>query len=255
MSEKEDRWRQVIPIPPSAVTPTTQPLYDKYKQGADALARVSDAEVAAEVLAASQAMFDSEIGRRASIDARVGTVLGASGLLGAVVVAAAQFGFSAEHPHLTGCGIAAVVFYFATLLFIAGAVLLCLASHGHRRGYIVSPEDLVPNEPAATGPGAIATYRSKRASYLADYTAENFKVDALVMLQLTMALRSLRNGVVCLIVAGALLPFATSTSNVNPIVPQYGGWCRSLPVSSYGNGPPPQHLCVGQSGDTNGNVR
>ena len=143
MVNEDALWRQNFParVPESTLNPPE--FFKGYDASGASLRMITDAEVAAEALSAAEKMFDAENGRRASIDTRSGTVLGATGLLGAIVVAAGQFGLASSRPSLSIAGDFAVGFYFATLLYLGYTVLLSITAHTYPRGDVVSPDDLV----------------------------------------------------------------------------------------------------------------
>jgi hypothetical protein len=204
---KESPIRQLFPgwKYPRKLSEQDKPYFEGYFNDIRALkATAKEHEICGPaVLAASQKIYDDELARRESINTRCGAVLSTGGILGALFVAAGQLGLIQEKSKsgvLAGFLLAA---FIISLLYIGSAITMALAVQGQVKGNVVDPSNISRAEKEN-----INRYQMELAIDLLNYTTANYGVNNDFKFKLNSAQRCLRNGIIAIIIAGLLSPWA-----------------------------------------------
>jgi len=162
-------------------------------------------------------MYDGENARRESINARCTTLLGVGGIIGALVVAAGQFGLNQRQGSLGVATWIVLVAFICSLLYIGAAIVMALNIQAAMQGNVVDPNDIPPASPVEGTPNG---YNVKLAKSHLEYTIKNYKHNNDLKSKLVSAQRFLRNGIIAIIVAGIVSPWALppSTRSTNSSV-------------------------------------
>jgi ABC-type transport system involved in multi-copper enzyme maturation permease subunit len=161
------------------------------------------------LLAASERVYDAEEARRDSFIARSGFVLGAGGILGALVVAASQLGLM--HKKSGPFGIAAwivLILFIVSLLYLGASLVIALGVQGVARIAAlaaINPSDLAPRSIEEMN---ARNYNVQLAKLHLAYAIENYRSSSKMALRLYASQVCLRNGVIFLILTGMLSPLA-----------------------------------------------
>jgi hypothetical protein len=155
------------------------------------------------VLTASQKIYDDELARRESINTRCGAVLSTGGILGALFVAAGQLGLIQEKGKFGVFAGFLLAAFIIALVYIGYSITMALAIQGQVKGNVVDPSNISRADKAD-----INRYQIKLAINLLDYTVANYRVNNDFKFKLNSAQRCLRNGIIAIIIAGVLSPWA-----------------------------------------------
>ncbi len=169
------------------------------------------------VLSISQKIYDAEATRRESINTRCTTVLNTAGVLSALFVAAGQLGLNLRSGPVNNFTWAILVFFLISLAYLGYSITVALHVHGDIQGDLIGPDDIVASDP--TRP--LNEYNFNIATFLLVYANLNRYLNTNFKYRLQSAGRALRNGVIAIIIAGALSPWAvtTSTSTTGMLLP------------------------------------
>lgn len=160
-------------------------------------------------LSISQRAYDAEATRRDSINTRCSTVLSTAGILGTLVVAAGQIGLTLHKQSLSGSTWPVLIFFLISLAYLGYSIVIALQVHGAIQGDLVDARDLWSYNPAQT---SINGYNLNIAKTMLLYANYNWCLNNDFKYRLQSAQRALRNGVIAVIIAGAVSPWAVSPS-------------------------------------------
>jgi hypothetical protein len=161
-------------------------------------------------LSMSQNIYDAVTSRRESINTRCAAVLGTAGILGTLVVAAGQLGLTLRSGPANNYTWAVLVFFLVSLVYLGYAIALALHVHGDIQGEVIDWNNLDTCNPRET----LDAYNFNVSLVLLTYANLNWALNNNFKHRLHSAGRSLRNGVIAVIVAGVLSPWAiTSTTS------------------------------------------
>jgi hypothetical protein len=135
-------------------------------------------------------------------------MVGVIGLVGSLVVAAAQLTLENKHT-ASGRGADIVLACFVvSLLYLALSLVQALQVQGDEQGGVVDPTDLQPRngEPEHEG-----SYAVRVASEHLRYTVYDYEVNNRIKFRLLCSQRCLRNGIIAIIIAGIASPWALGT--------------------------------------------
>jgi len=161
------------------------------------------------LLAVSERVYDAQEARRDSFITRSGFVLGAGGILGALVVAAGQLGLL--HKKGSSFGIAGwivLILFIISLLYLGASLVIALGVQGAARiaaPVEIDPSDLVPRSKEEMN---AKNYNVRLAKLHLFYAIENYGTSNRMVRRLYASQVCLRNGVIFLIVTGMLSPLA-----------------------------------------------
>jgi hypothetical protein len=209
---KESWIRQVFPgwkYPPR-LGEQDKCYYGKYNDAIREIAspKIGQGSYSPTVLGASQRMYDEEASRRESINTRCSAVLSTGGILGALFVAAGQLGLA---QHKGSFGIATwplLAVFIIALVYLGSSIIMALAVQGSEKGNVMDPADIRAGGYSQDLDG----YNIRLAKKNLTYTVLNYAVNNLLKFQLNSAQRNLRNGIIAIIVAGILSPWALHTT-------------------------------------------
>lgn len=169
------------------------------------------------VLSISQKIYDAEITRRESINTRCSTVLSTAGILGTLVVAAGQLGLiqqSSSHKPLAWI---VYIFFVVSLAYVGCSIAIALRVHADVQGAVIDAHDMHVDSTLT-----LDKYNCRVAKANLLYGTFNWCLNNKFKYRLQSAQRLLRNGVIVVIIAGALSPWlltASTTSSSNALVP------------------------------------
>jgi hypothetical protein len=152
----------------------------------------------------SQKIYDTEASRRESINARCTTVLSTAAILGTLVVAASQLGLTLRGAPITRVTLTVLAFFLVSLVYLAYSITIALHVHGDIQGEVIDFNDLNDSRPGTT----LDEYNFNAAKALLICGKLNWCLNNNFKFRLQSAGRALRNGVIAVIVAGALSPWA-----------------------------------------------
>jgi hypothetical protein len=160
------------------------------------------------LLSISQKTYDAEVTRRDSINGRCSTVLNTAGILGALVVAAGQLGLMLHDRPLSGYTWPVLIFFLSSLAYLGYSVIIALQVQGGIQGEVIDAYDLW----ADNSGNPIDKYNLNIAKTVLLYANYNWCLNNEFKYRLQSAQRALRNGVIAVIIAGAVSPWAVSSS-------------------------------------------
>lgn len=163
------------------------------------------------VLSASQKIYDAEVARRESINTRCTTVLSTAGILGALFVAAGTLGLNLKSGPVDNFTWTVLVFFLIALAYLGYSITIALHVHGDIQGEVIDWNDLVRCHPEKT----VDEYNFNVATALLLYANLNWCLNNNFKYRLHSAGRALRNGVIAIILAGALSPWAVTPTTSN----------------------------------------
>jgi hypothetical protein len=169
------------------------------------------------LLSASQRVYDGEASRRDSINARCSAVLSTAGILSAIVVAAGQLGLMQNKSSLSGIAWIVYFFFVVSLAYVGFSIFTALRVQGGIQGEVVGPEDLHRGSPE----GDPNAYNVNIAKTNLLYAMYEWCLNNEFKFRLNSAQTCLRNGIVAIIVAGVMSPWAmhatpTTTGSASP---------------------------------------
>jgi hypothetical protein len=213
----QDVRDQVIPGWTYHPAADQQGYFDSYRAAVNQLNDPGPEEngYSATLLAVSERIYDGEITRRESINTRCGVLLGTGGILGTLVVAAGQLGLAQKKGSFGPATWVVLALFIASLLYIGASITLALLVQGDRQGSIVDPTDLPPADMAAN------KYSVVMARVHLKYTIWNYQTNNAVKYRLESAQRYLRNGIICIIAAGILSPWALHSGTTTAASPSH----------------------------------
>ena len=159
------------------------------------------------VLSASQRVYDAEMTRRESINARCTTVLSTAGILGTLVVAASQLGLIHQGGSLKPLAWIVYIPFIISLIYLIFSIIIALRVQGDIQGEVFDAHDLRVD---ATRP--LDQYNCSVAKINLLYGMFNWCLNNKFKYRLQSAQRCLRNGLIAIILAGALSPWALTSS-------------------------------------------
>jgi|SRR5215813_1275508 len=190
--------------------------FDSYRQAVNELNNPGGVQngYAPALLAVSERIYDSEVSRRESINARCAALLSTGGILGALVVAAGQLGLAQKKGSYGTAALIVLVLFIVSLLYIGASIVMALAVQGSRQGSIVDPTDLPPK-----GGNELNTdpYALRLAKVHLTYTIQNYASNNALKFKLVSGQRCLRNGIIAIIIAGILSPLALHSEGSGPV--------------------------------------
>ena len=167
-------------------------------------------------LSSSQKIYDAEVTRRESINARCTTVLSTAGILGALFVAAGTLGLNLRSGPVNNFTWAILVLFLIALVYLGYGITVALQVQGDIQGEVIDWNNLDVSDPKKP----LDAYNFNVALWLLTYANLNWCLNNNFKHRLHSAGRALRNGVVAIILAGALSPWAvtpnTSTTSTPP---------------------------------------
>jgi hypothetical protein len=159
------------------------------------------------VLSVSQKIYDAEVTRRESINTRCSQVLNTAGVLGTLVVAAGALGLIQQGGSHKPLAWIVYVFFVISLLYLICSIVIALWVHGDIQGDTIDPHDLVVGKPTLV----LDQYNCNVAKTNLLYGTFNWCLNNKFKYRLHSAQRYLRNGLIAIIVAGALSPWLLTT--------------------------------------------
>jgi hypothetical protein len=190
--------------------------FDDYRQAVSELNNPGAAQngYARTLLAVSERIYDGEVSRRESLNARCAALLSTGGILGALVVAAGQLGLAQKKGSYGTAALIVLALFIVSLLYIGASIVMALAVQGSRQGSIVDPTDLPPN-----GENELNTdpYSLRLSKVHLTYTIQNYVSNNSLKFKLVSGQRCLRNGIIAIIIAGILSPLALHSEGSNPV--------------------------------------
>jgi hypothetical protein len=167
-------------------------------------------------LSLSQKIYDAEVSRRDSINTRCSAVLSTAAILGTLVVAASQLGLTLRSTPITKVTLTVLAFFLVSLVYLGYSITIALRVHGDIQGVGIDFDDLKACNPDHV----LDLYNFDTSEALLIYGKLNWCLNNNFKYRLHSAGRALRNGVIAVIVAGALSPWAlmpsTSTNSTLP---------------------------------------
>lgn len=160
------------------------------------------------VLSVSQRVYDAETTRRESINTRCTTVLSTAGILGTLVVAASQLGLIHQGGSLTSLAWIVYIPFIISLIYLIFSIIIALKVQGDIQGEVFDPRDLRVD---ATRP--LDYYNCSVAKINLLYGMFNWCLNNKFKYRLQSAQRCLRNGLIAIILAGALSPWALTSGS------------------------------------------
>jgi hypothetical protein len=154
------------------------------------------------LLSASQRVYDAEISRRDSINGRCSAVLNTAGILGALVVGASQLGLI--RGSFDWAAWIVYPLFVISLAYLTFSIVIALQVQGDIQGNVLGAQDLHRLGPEIS-PNGYSVYLAK-ADLL--YATSEWCLNNEFKYRLNSAQRSLRNGIIAVIIAGALAPWA-----------------------------------------------
>jgi hypothetical protein len=154
------------------------------------------------LLSASQRVYDAEITRRDSINGRCSAVLNTAGILGALVVGASQLGLI--RGSFDWAAWIVYPLFVISLAYLTFSIVVALQVQGDIQGNVLGAQDLHRLGPELS-PNGYSVYLAK-ADLL--YATSEWCLNNEFKYRLNSAQRSLRNGIIAVIIAGALAPWA-----------------------------------------------
>lgn len=212
--------RQLLPGPtyPSYLCNSDRVNFENYWRYISAL-NVPDHDPAATeknasptLLSISQKTYDAEVTRRDSINGRCSAVLNTAGILGTLVVAAGQIGLMLHDRPVSGAAWPVLIFFLISLAYFGYAVVIALQVHGAIQGEVIDAYDLWADNPNGNDIDKYNLNIAKTALLYANY---NWCLNNEFKYRLQSAQRALRNGVIAVIIAGAVSPWAVSASGAS----------------------------------------
>jgi hypothetical protein len=161
------------------------------------------------LLSISQKTYDAEVTRRESVNSRCSAVLNTAGILGALVVAAGQIGLMLHDRPISGAAWPVLIFFLISLAYLGYSVIIALQVHGAIQGEVIDAYDLWADNPNGL---TIDKYNLNIAKTELLYANYNWCLNNEFKYRLQSAQRALRNGVIAVILAGAVSPWAVSSS-------------------------------------------
>lgn len=223
-----DKWhwirpilRQPIPGPtyPGYLRDSDKATFENYWQFINNLAPPQqydkDKDSSPTLLSLSQKTYDAETSRRDSINGRCSTVLNTAGILGTLVVAAGQIGLTLHNHPVSGPAWPVLIFFLISLAYFGYSVTIALQIHGGIQGDLIDAYDLWADNPQSE----IYNYNFRIAKTVLLYANYNWCLNNDFKYRLQSAQRAVRNGVLAVIVAGAISPWAVSPSTSAPGAP------------------------------------
>jgi hypothetical protein len=171
------------------------------------------------LLAVSERIYDTELGRLDGFITRSGFVLGAGGIFGALVVAAGQLGLM--HTKDDSFGIAAwiaLILFYVALIYLGASLIIALGVQGLARTYrrVVGPFDLSHSIGTNQRDGNI-----ELAKVHLECAVENYSQNSKMSVLLYASQTCLRNAVIAIILTGMLSPWALSTGTTGNVSAHY----------------------------------
>jgi hypothetical protein len=179
--------------------------YRSYADAIEAIRSRGAGDHAQTLFAESQRVHDAEGSRRESLNTRAGVLIGVIGLVGSLVVAAAQFTLESKHK-ASGPGVDLVLaFFIVSLLYLAVSLVQALRVQGDKQGAVIDPTDL---EPRDGEPEHGDSYAVRISAEHLRYTVYDYQVNNRIKFRLLCSQRCLRNGIIAIIIAGIASPWA-----------------------------------------------
>lgn len=160
------------------------------------------------LLSVSQKIYDAEVTRRDSINSRWTAVLSTAGILGTIVVAAAQIGLIRHSGSFEPIAWPILIFFLISLAYLGGSIAIALSVHGDIQGEVIDGCNLWAGGPVLS----LNQYNLNVAKTELLYANLNWCLNNRFKYRLQSAQRCLRNGVIATIIAGALSPWAVTSS-------------------------------------------
>jgi hypothetical protein len=182
-----------------------------YQRYTDALARLDHDPSPAQdkqLLDRAQKLFDDSSARRSAIDSAAGAILAANGIVVSLIVGIG-FGSLKDLTQTARFELVVIYGFFAiSLLFLARAIFYAI-----RIGIAevfrstLGPDDIapLPAQDAEWDNIRGISYDRRIAHKLIQYTIDNYKVNNIARMQLTLAQVSLRNGIMAIIIGGIIV--------------------------------------------------
>jgi hypothetical protein len=200
----------VGPPPSSVVLADDDDLLASYRRLADDVVVEPYTTDSASVLRdTAMALYADEFRRRDSIEQRTAGLLGATAVVGALLVAAGQILLTSGRPAIGWSAWVILAFYVLSLVYFGVAVIIALVVLATSRGYVLGPDDVVAPNHATMADAAL--YHRHLAARALHVTIGNYQTHNAQMGRLTRGLRSFRNGVMALLIAGVFLAAAGLT--------------------------------------------
>jgi hypothetical protein len=155
------------------------------------------------LLSASQNIYDAEATRRESINTRCTAILSTAGILGTLVVAASQLGLIQQGGSLKPFAWVVYVFFVVSLLYLIWSIVVALRVHGGIQGEAVDARDLHLSDTIQP----LDQYNCNMAKINLLYGTFNWCLNNKFKDLLHSAHVCLRNGLIAIIIAGALSPW------------------------------------------------
>jgi hypothetical protein len=182
-----------------------------------------DASSSPTFLTLSQKIYDAEMSRRDSINGRCTAVLSTAAIIGTLVVAAGQLGLTLRGGATNGWTWPVLAFFLISLVYIGYSITIALQVHGDIQGEVIDWTDLNASNPK----NLLDAYNFNVGFALLTYAKLNWCLNNNFKHRLHSAGRALRDGVIAVIIAGALSPLALTPSTTNNTLP------APQPVSSH----------------------
>jgi hypothetical protein len=202
---------EIIPLPTPEESLNPRGAFDHYAQAVAIIRNGRATEDDAKLLDLAHRLFDKDEGRRASIDARAGSMMSAI-TLAAGLVTGVGFTTLKSTSDLAGAALLALALTVAvTLVYLSVTAVLVFQIQGRVPRATPDPADVVP-------PSAAEPSRDPRAVAVKvhEYTVHNYKVNNRVINKLWAAQKCFRNGLITLVVGGFVAILLQWSGDVTP---------------------------------------
>jgi hypothetical protein len=155
------------------------------------------------LLTISQKIYDAEATRRESLNTRSTAVLSTAGVLGTLVVAAGQLGLIHQGGSRQPVAWIVYAFFVISLGYLLNSIITALRVHSGIQGEVIDARDLHDIDPRHP----LDIYNRDAAKSNLLYGTFNWCLNNRFKILLQSAQVCLRNGLIAIIIAGALSPW------------------------------------------------